>query len=194
MENKKNQSQPTRLSDIANAVGVSRITVSKVLLGTGGQNVRVSEPTKNKILAVAFSMNYRPNMAARTLAGKRSGILGLLIDSHSAPRYYECLKNIETAASEKGYRLMIAQQHENADDIIEHLMDFCTYGAEGIISFVHDYPGLKDKINEFMRIIPHVVYIGKPDFEPAASVEVDTEGGIRMIMEHLIKEKRKRVL
>jgi DNA-binding LacI/PurR family transcriptional regulator len=191
--NEKNNFQPSRLSDIAKIAGVSRITVSKALLGTGGTNARMSEATRKRILEIAAAANYRPNMAARMLTGKRSGIIGVLIDSQAPLMWFECIRHMEKAATEKGFRLMIAQQHESVENILEYAMDFAAYGAEGIISFVHGYPELKKQITKFMRVIPNVVYIGKPDLKNAASVEVDIESGINAIIKHLIKQGRKRI-
>jgi len=191
--NRKQNQRPSRLSDIAALAGVSRITVSKALLGTGGANSRMSEATRKKILKIAATVNYRPNMAARMLTGRRSGVIGVLVDSQAPTVCFECLRHMEKAAAAKGYRLMIAQQHEDVDSIFEYAMDFSAYGAEGLISFAHGYPALKEQIAEFMRVMPNVVYIGKPDFKDAASVEVDTESGIRALMEHLIKNGRKRI-
>ena len=191
--NAKVKAMPLRLVDIAALAGVSRITVSKVLLGTGGANTRVSAATRKKIQAIAAAANYRPNMAARMLTGKGSGIIGAIIDSEAPAIYFDCLRHMEKAVAEKGYRLMIAQQHENVDSIFAHAMDFSAYGAEGVISFAHGYPELKDQITEFMRCMPNVVYIGKPDLKNAALVKVDIESGVRALLGHLLQKGRKRL-
>ena len=60
---------------IAKLAGVSRSTVSKVLNGYSD----ISEVTKEKILKIIRENGYYPNMSAQILAGKNSGIIGLLV-------------------------------------------------------------------------------------------------------------------
>lgn len=55
------------IQDIANEVNVSYATVSKVLSGKIGGNIRVSEATKNKIIEVSTRLGYVPNHMARNL-------------------------------------------------------------------------------------------------------------------------------
>jgi len=63
------------MKDIAEAAGVSVMTVSAALSGAG----RVSDTRKREIVALAHRMGYRSNTAARLLKSKRVDDLGLLI-------------------------------------------------------------------------------------------------------------------
>jgi LacI family transcriptional regulator len=53
-----------RLKDIARDLGVSVVTVSKVLRG----NADISEATRRRVLKRMKELNYQPNMMARGLA------------------------------------------------------------------------------------------------------------------------------
>lgn len=68
--------------DIANAAGVSAPTVSKALNGTG----HLSEKTRKFILKTAREMGYEPNSAARSLATKRTYLIGVIYDDPSMRR------------------------------------------------------------------------------------------------------------
>lgn len=179
-----------KLSDIAARAKVSRTTISRVLFGTGGENVRVSESTRERILQIASKLDYRPNVAARMLTGKGSGIIGVLIDSHAPAIYFDCLRHLEHSAFTLGYRIMIAQQHENIDSLFTQALDFRSYGVEGIINFAHNYPQHEREIHEFMRIIPRVVYIRRPALADATAVQVDLETGVMHLVEHLLSRGR----
>ena len=63
--NKKvdNQKRLT-ISDVANALGVSKSTVSRTLSGNG----RISEATRKRILQYIKEHNYTPNFIAKSLA------------------------------------------------------------------------------------------------------------------------------
>lgn len=69
--------RPT-LTDVANMAGTSRTAAGKVLLNTGGDRVRVSEDTANKIKQAAEQLDYIPTRAAQQLRGAPSGVVALL--------------------------------------------------------------------------------------------------------------------
>jgi LacI family transcriptional regulator len=60
--------EPTTLLDIANALGTSIGTVHRALHDNPG----VSPVTKTKVLEMARTLGYRPNLAARLLSSKRN--------------------------------------------------------------------------------------------------------------------------
>src|SRR5690606_3499639 len=62
------------IKDIAKMAGVSQGTVSKVINNDSG----VSEKTKNKVMSVIDEMGYAPNFSARSLATKKSNLIGLI--------------------------------------------------------------------------------------------------------------------
>lgn len=61
--------EPEPSSDLAELSGVSRATGSRVI--NGGS---VAEATRERVLQVMAETDYRPNLAARSLASGRSGM------------------------------------------------------------------------------------------------------------------------
>ncbi|SKA73008.1 DNA-binding transcriptional regulator, LacI/PurR family [Clostridium sp. USBA 49] len=99
------------LKDIAKEVGVSVATVSYVLNGNPKQSI--SDGTKDKIIQVANKLNYVPNLAARSLVMKKSGLIGVLIVKSKQNKlpimtnhYYKLLENIEEYLADKGYHVL----------------------------------------------------------------------------------------
>jgi DNA-binding LacI/PurR family transcriptional regulator len=71
--------------DVARRAGVGRSTVSNVLRGTG----RVSEATRERVLAAVRELDYVPNAAARRLRGAETGTIGVhLPENPSVSAYY----------------------------------------------------------------------------------------------------------
>lgn len=68
--------KPT-IDDVAALAGVARVTVSRVL--NGGPNV--SDKVRQAVLAAVEKLQYKVNMQARSLAGGRSRVLGLIYSS-----------------------------------------------------------------------------------------------------------------
>ena len=65
-----------RLEDVASDVGVSPATVSMVLRGVAGP----SAATRERVLAAASRLGYRPDRAASVLASRRSRLIGVMLD------------------------------------------------------------------------------------------------------------------
>ena len=63
------------LKDIAQTLDVSVMTVSKVMRNRPG----VKQETRNRVLAKAKELNYRPNLTARGLVTGQSRQVGIIV-------------------------------------------------------------------------------------------------------------------
>ncbi len=182
-----------RLADIAGEVGVSLVTVAKVLHNTGGSNTRVSEKTAAKIHDCAKKMGYRPNMMARHLAGKSSNLIGVVLDSCAPEVYHIRLSEMEKYAAELGYRFIIGQAHEDTEKVKAFASDFISYGAEGIICMAHAYPG---KSEEILQSYPldKTVFQNKPiGGDSCCYVSCNLRRAFSQMVEYLAGRGRKRI-
>ena len=71
-------------------------TVSRALRGLP----RVSEETRQRVLAVARQLDFTPNRAASSLARGRTRTLGLLVPDVVNPYYAEIVKAVQRTADE----------------------------------------------------------------------------------------------
>jgi len=189
--NKKNR---VRLIDIANLAGVSKVAVSKALFGTGG-NTRVGPDTALKIRKIAKELNYRPNVAARQLAGKGSKLIGAIVDSCAAQLFFEYLSGIERAVAEKGYHFLVGQSHGEISRISNYADEFMDRGIDGIVCVSHDYPLHGDKVSSIFSHFKNVVFIGRPQNSKGrlSYVGVDMSQGIKDAVEYLYRNSRRRI-
>ena len=67
------------MADIARRTGVSRVTVSAVLSASAGNNTRVAEATRQRILEAASELNYAPNGIAKMFRRSRTNIIGFYL-------------------------------------------------------------------------------------------------------------------
>ena len=88
------------LSLIAEALGLSKATVSWVLSGQGDAK-RISPATQKRIKDYAAEHNYHPNMLARSLSLGVTKTVGLLISSLADPFYSSIAKSVEEEAEPK---------------------------------------------------------------------------------------------
>src|SRR5208337_1563080 len=66
---------PVRMKDIARDMGLSTVTISKVLRGHSD----ISEETSKRVLKRMEELNYHPNLAARALITGRTSTIGLVV-------------------------------------------------------------------------------------------------------------------
>lgn len=75
-ERKRRDNGGATIRTVAAKAGVSAMTVSNVVNGTG----KVSEPTRRRVELAIKQLNYQPNSAARGLANSRTSRLGVVFE------------------------------------------------------------------------------------------------------------------
>jgi LacI family transcriptional regulator len=105
---------PTRLKDIAQDLGVSVVTVSKVLRG----NSDVGTKTRERVLRRMRELNYRPNMMARGLASGRTYTVGLVVPDLVHPYFAELARSISGILRAANRALILTSSED--DPQIEH--------------------------------------------------------------------------
>ena len=89
-----------RLKDIARELGLSVVTVSKVLRN----HEDVSTETRNRVLRRMKELNYQPNLAARALVTGRTHLVGLVVPDLVHPFFAEVAKGISSVLRTRGSR------------------------------------------------------------------------------------------
>ncbi|MBP5505740.1 MAG: LacI family DNA-binding transcriptional regulator [Bacteroidales bacterium] len=120
------------LNDIAEALGLSKATVSWVLSGKGDSR-RISPATQKRVKEFAAKHNYQPNMLARSLSIGRSKTIGLLISSLSDPFYSSIAKAVVSQAEKQGYTVMIATSESDCKREASLVSTFSYRKVDGII-------------------------------------------------------------
>jgi LacI family transcriptional regulator len=129
---------PPTLKGIAQIAGCSTAVVSTVLNKSRG-NTQVSEATREKILAIASELNYRPNLTARSMKSRKSLIIGVLVRNNSRVEYaemgahplaYELVLGINEGLEARGYMMSLVRlsdidpaKHFQASAFQGHLLD-----------------------------------------------------------------------
>lgn len=157
-----------RLEDVAADVGVSKSSASLVLRGVPGP----SRETRERVLAAAARLGYRPNRTASLLALHRSRLIGVTVDIRST-FHAEVVEDLQAAAERHGYDLVLSTVTRTRDEkrAIETLLDS---SCEALI-LLTDAPATR--LGDLDRQLP-VVVVGRPLRSPVVDVvrAADDEG------------------
>ena len=99
------------MKDIARDLGVSVVTISKVLRN----HPDVGDETRERVLARVKELDYRPNLAARSLVTGRSYLIGLVVPDLLHPFFAEIAKSISEVLRKSGYYLIVSSSEEDPD-------------------------------------------------------------------------------
>lgn len=171
--------KPTRL-DVAKLAGVSEATVSYVLNNKG----KTSEETRQRVLAAVASLNYKPDMIARSMATNETMQLGIVLENLANPFFGEIVRGFESAANDRGYFVNICTGYNKLDDYFEN---FITRRLDGV--FIVAIPP-KFHMDEVYRLVEHgvrVIMSGnvEADLKRVSSIESDYVGAMDAAVGHL---------
>jgi LacI family transcriptional regulator len=100
-----------RMKDIAKDLGLSVVTVSKVLR----DHPDIGEETRKRVLQRVKELDYEPNILARSLVTGRSYLVGLIVPGLIHPFFAEVAKALSQAIVGKGYSLIVSSSEEDAE-------------------------------------------------------------------------------
>jgi len=169
------------MADVAKAAGVSLQTVSRVVNGL--PNIRDS--TRERVEAAISELGYRPNAAARTLATRRSGTIGILGTESDLFGPASLRRSVREAARDAGYFVSSVTLRSGTDDDLRDALDHLTRQAvEGIVMIVTHSDALR-LARAQVPGVPVVVVEGDMS-QSRLSAGVDQALGSRLVVRHLL--------
>lgn len=178
------------VKDVAEAAGVSPSTVSRVI----SDNPRISRQTKDKVLKVMEKLKFEPNAIARSLASRKTGIIGVIMPVRTTetllnPFFPEALRGLVQGASKLGCDVLIST-NSSAKDETGVIKSFIRSGkADGLILMTsrENDPSL-DYLAD--TDFPFVV-IGSGSGYEINTVDNDNVRAAFDLTEHIIKKGKK---
>ncbi len=124
--------RPAGLKELAAYLGLAPATVSLVMNGSPVAQT-IAKDTKDRIIAAAKKLGYRPNFMARCLRAKRSFTIGVMTPEVSEGYNATVLSGIEDHLLQEGYFYFVAS-HRFQPDLIEEYPDIFLYrSVDGLI-------------------------------------------------------------
>ena len=179
--------KPATISRVAEAAGVSRATVSRVMNGSS----TVAPELADRVRAAADALNYQPSMLARNLAVGRTATIALVVPDLANPMFQDVLRSLSHAAATQGHRLLVADSEENAAE--ERLIALeARRRCDGLVLCAPRMPD-EQLLELAPRLGPLVLVNREVPGLAVPSVTVDYAAGMRDLVAHLLGHGHRRI-
>lgn len=174
----------TTNADIAKAAGVSPAIVSRIV--NGDKTLRVSDKTRERVLALVKELDYSPNIAARTLKASKTGVIALVVHDLTSSVYAEIIEGAHKAAATYGKAILVGEAGARANDN-SHLEALISgRGVDGLI-----LQGAEKEMDKTLeRAARHkmpTVLLQTGDPQKATVIQLDDQHAGRAATEHLLE-------
>lgn len=180
------------LKQIAERANVSVTTVSRVINGRA-TGVPIRNETRERILAIASELGYRPNLMARALRGSKSSLIGTIVRDISEPFLNLVLTGVHSAAVKRQYRVFLGHVERQASTTLDYGSMFEQAHADGII-VIGDIQGDEAAVHQLVTKHQYIVGItDRTERRLFPGVYVDNHLGTRVVMDHLWELGHRRI-
>jgi DNA-binding LacI/PurR family transcriptional regulator len=162
--------------DVAAAAGVSRQTVTRAMNGMSG----ISAATKQRVLAEAERLDYRPSRFGRGLVTGGEHQLGLVVNDLRNPYTPQLASAVFRLAAEQGWNVMLADVDlaSDADRMVASLGD----QTDVVIGYLG---ARRERWNELLGTVP-MVELDPLTEPPTGAVWIDPTDAIEALADHLV--------
>ena len=195
-------SKAVTILDIAREAGVSPATVSRVL----NDSAPVAEATRKRVLAAAEAHHYAPNPFARGLVSNLSRTLGVLIPDITNPYFSLLFREVETAARQAGYSVLLYNSSFSAADAsdlteqeLEGFRRMLEQRVDGVLviggqaDLLHVTEAYREGLSRLAAQVP-VVVLGDPIREvPCRFIQRERGHGVLLALQHLTSLGHRRI-
>src|SRR5450755_877707 len=186
--------RPVTMTDVATAAGVAQSTVSRIL-NDAPSGISVSEETRQRVLAMASELGYRPHPFARALRGAPSMLLGAVVRDITDPFFALAVEALSIEAKGRGYSVVLGHAAAKADEALALTAILETRHCDAIV-LVGDFRGERRLVEDLRGA--HIRVVGlwhgsQRSARPFPTVIVDARAGIRAALRHLTSLGHRRV-
>lgn len=177
------------MADIARETGLTLGTVSRALNTEG--KYPIAQETRERVLAAATRLGYRPNLIGRALAAGSAALILLVSPDPFSPYYVEISRHLSVQAARNGYTFVTGGTLPQGGASGIPANDWL-YGVDGII--VCDYlPHQEAYVAEALRLKIPIVGLGVRHPFPTDFVKIDLYAATLDMLNHLIAAGARRL-
>jgi len=177
----------TRLVDVAEATGLDVSTVSRVLNSDPRQSVRAE--TRERVLAAARRLGYRPNALARALKQARTGALALVVPMTRNPVWAVVERGALDRAATRGCAvLVVSQPIDQPRPAAAYQPMVLESRVDGLVVATALRPRRAAPAADLL--VPHV-YLNRRGPHPGHDVVMDEEAAVGLWLQEMRRQGRR---
>ena len=173
-----NTNRRATLMDVVAVVGVLSFTASWAL--SNAPMTRMSDATRQRVLAAAASLGFRANAQAQTLRSGSSMLIGVVVPDIAIAFYAAALKGAQKALEEAGYQVLVMNTEREAEHEATALRTLYARQVDGVLIATSGGFVAGD--------VPVVFFDHVIDGTGLGYAAPDNEGGVMALVEHLVRE------
>jgi len=182
---RRSQSAAVTIRDVAERSGFSSATVS-IVLNNAPLARYIPDTTKGRIQRAAQHLGYRPNLFARSLRGRRSHTVGVMVFDMTDPYCTLVLRGIENTLFQSSFLPILTDVHNERSRFERYLEMLLDRRIEGLVVLAN---WLFVDINVLADLeknnIPTATVGRDLKNDKISSVIVDNAAGARAALDHL---------
>ena len=170
---------------------MSVATVSRAL----NNHPRISQETKELVMAAAKEMNYKQNNLAKALKSGETKTVGVIVPYINTNFFSSVIRGLEEELSPHGYHVIICQSHEDAAIEKKQLNTLLNTQVDGIFISISRNTSDMEYIKEILATTntPIIFFDRKKDIPGISTITIDDHKGAFMATEHLINQGYKNI-
>ena len=171
------------IREVAKLAGVSTGTVSRIL----NDHPSVTNELRARVTAIIKDLGYMPDPSARSMRGKVSRLIGIVIPDLTNPFFAELVQSAEQAAANHGYNIIVMTSFDHAAKEADRIKQLTSRKVDGIMLVPsNDFHTLK--LPKGLPIV--VVDRLMPGY---SGIAADHRNGVRLGVEHLLQLGHRRI-
>ena len=177
------------LADVAERAGVSTSTASRALNGHGG----LAPATRAAVQDAAAKLNFQPSALARSLRTQQTFTVGFVVPDVSSPFYAAALKGAQGRLEQAGYRVMLMDASLDVDRELAALETLLSHQVDGLLVASTGMPRALFDGAVGAAATPTIFFDGVVEGTGEGAVTLDNEGGITLLVDHLVEHGHERI-
>ena len=160
------------INDIAEKVGVSHATISRVLNNSG----YVKDETREKVLKAIKELNYTPSAIARSLSTSKTNTIGVIVPDINNLFFGDIIKGITEIADEHSLNIILCDTDEDKDKELKAINVLKEQRIQGLIITPTFYKnsGNSENLNTLKNLgIPIILIDGHVEYLDFSGVFID---------------------
>jgi LacI family transcriptional regulator len=182
---KPKENRPVNLKVMAEYLDLSPATVSIVLNDAPGAK-SIAPATRERVLAAAKKLDYRPNTIARSLRMRQTLTIGVIVPELSEGYFTMVMNGVERTLMEAGYIYMVLCHQGRADLIDEYPRLLIKRAVDG---FILVNTTLNETVNQ-----PVVSISGHKKMKGVSNIVLDHDRSAALALKHLRDQGHKRIV